>query len=176
MYSVSCASSISLTLSSSAFLPNFTLCIYDHLQLLTGSPRFAMGFYSWRICREKISDLNGAHYVMQVNGWKKLTFQAPLNTDISSIIKGKVKCTLVQALSLCTGRTAHRGSRGITLLFLDHGTRSGWGFSVTPRPLFTPGKDPVSIVQEAGWALGPVWTGVENLAPRGSIPGPFKLA
>ena len=33
------------------------------------------------------------------------------------------KCTLVQALRLCTGRTAHRRSRGIALLFLDHGTR-----------------------------------------------------
>jgi len=37
--------------------------------------------------------------------------------------------------------------------------------SVTPRPLFTPGKDPVPIVQEAGWAPGPVWTGATNLAP-----------
>jgi hypothetical protein len=34
-----------------------------------------------------------------------------------------------------------------------------------PRPLFTPRKDPVPIVQEAGWAPGPVWTGAENLAP-----------
>ena len=80
-------------------------------------------------------------------------------------MKGKVKCPLVQALSLCTGCTAHRGSRGIALLFHDHGTRKGWGVSVTPRPLFTPGKDPVPIVQEAGWAPGPVWTGAENLAP-----------
>jgi len=40
-----------------------------------------------------------------------------------SIKKVKVKCTLVQALRLCTGRTAHRGSRNIALLFLDHGTR-----------------------------------------------------
>jgi len=31
----------------------------------------------------------------------------------------KVKCTLVQALRLCTGRKAHRGSRGIALLFHD---------------------------------------------------------
>jgi len=59
------------------------------------------------------------------------------------------------------------GSRGIALLFLDHGTRRGWGVSVTPRPLFTPGKDPVPIVHEAGWAPGPVWTGAENLAPTG---------
>jgi len=40
-------------------------------------------------------------------------------------IKVKVKCTLVQALRLCTGRSAHRGNRGIALLFLDHGTRRG---------------------------------------------------
>ena len=26
-----------------------------------------------------------------------------------------------------------------------------------------PGKYPVPIVQEAGWAPGPVWTGAENL-------------
>ena len=32
---------------------------------------------------------------------------------------GCVKCTLVQALRLCTGRTAHRESRGIALLFHD---------------------------------------------------------
>jgi len=82
-------------------------------------------------------------------------------------IKVKVKCTLVQALRLSTGRTAHRKSRGIALLFLDHGTIRGWGVSVTPRPSLPPGKDPVPIVQEAGWAPGPVWTGAENLASTG---------
>jgi len=87
----------------------------------------------------------------------------------------KVKCTLVQALRLCTGRTAHRGSKGIALPFLDHGTRRGWGVSVTPWPLFTPGKDPVPIVQEAEWAPGPVWTGAENLAPTG-IRSPVRPA
>jgi len=37
-----------------------------------------------------------------------------------------------------------------------------------------PGKDPVPIVEEAGWAPGPVWTGAENLTPplhRDSILG-----
>jgi hypothetical protein len=76
----------------------------------------------------------------------------------------KVKCTLVQALRLCTGRTAHRGSRGIALPFHDHCTRSGGRVSVTPRPLLISGKDPVPIVQEAGWAPGPVLAGAENLA------------
>jgi hypothetical protein len=37
--------------------------------------------------------------------------------------KVKVKVTHVQALRLCTGRTAHRGSRGIVLPFHDRGTR-----------------------------------------------------
>ena len=86
---------------------------------------------------------------------------------IQTLCKGKGKVHPVQALRLCTGRTAHRGSWGIALPFLDHDTRMGWGVSVTPRPLFTLVKDPVSIVQEAGWALGPVWTGVENLGPTG---------
>jgi hypothetical protein len=39
--------------------------------------------------------------------------------------------------------------------------------SVTPRPYFTPRKDPVPIVQEAGWTPGPVWTGTKNLASTG---------
>jgi hypothetical protein len=41
------------------------------------------------------------------------------------LCKVKVKCTLVRALRLCTGPTAHRGSRGIAVPFLDHGTRRG---------------------------------------------------
>jgi hypothetical protein len=46
----------------------------------------------------------------------------------------------------------------------------GGGRWSAPRPSrFTPGKDPVPIVQEAGWAPGPVWTGAENLAPTGII-------
>jgi hypothetical protein len=31
--------------------------------------------------------------------------------------------------------------------------------------VYTSGKDPVPIVQEAGWVPGPVWTVAENLAP-----------
>jgi hypothetical protein len=47
---------------------------------------------------------------------------------------------------------------------MTNGTRKRWGVSDTPRPLFTPGKDPVPSVQEAGWAPGPFRTGAENLA------------
>jgi hypothetical protein len=86
----------------------------------------------------------------------RLMFEWPhkFGKDSYTKIQGKgtikVKCTLLQALRLCTGRTAYRGSRGIPLLFHDHDTRRGWRVSVTPRPLFTPGKDPVPIIQPAG--------------------------
>ena len=39
-----------------------------------------------------------------------------------------------------------------------------------PRPHFTPGKDPVPILQEAGWAPGPVWTGGKSRPHRDSFP------
>jgi hypothetical protein len=56
-------------------------------------------------------------------------------------IKGKVR-----------PRTGHEGA-----------TSGGWS---TPRPgCFTPENNTVAIVQEAGWAQGPVWTGAEKLVP-----------
>ena len=36
-----------------------------------------------------------------------------------------------------------------------------------PGRTLPPGKDPVPILHEAGWAPGPVWTGAENLVPTG---------
>jgi len=81
--------------------------------------------------------------------------------------KVKVKCTLVQALRLCTGRTVHRESRGIAVLFLDHGTTRGWGVSITPRPLFTPGKDqvPVMAVRGNSFWMENTLLGIHNLRP-----------
>ena len=65
---------------------------------------------------------------------------------------------------------AQRVGRGIALLFHDHGTRRGWVVNSTPWPHFTPGKDPVPIVQEAGWAPGLVWTGGKSRPHRDLIP------
>jgi len=62
---------------------------------------------------------------------------------------GKVKCTLVQALRLCTGRTTHWGSRGIALPFLTTALEGVRGQRHAPAALY-PGKDTVPIVQEAG--------------------------
>jgi hypothetical protein len=37
------------------------------------------------------------------------------------------------------------------------------GWSAERPGQFTPGKEPVPIEQEAGWAPGTVWAGAENL-------------
>jgi hypothetical protein len=63
-------------------------------------------------------------------------------------------------------RTVHEGPEGekiygSTLSLTSALDRGGWSTARLSR--FTPGKDPVPIVQEAGWAPGPVWTGAENL-------------
>ena len=65
---------------------------------------------------------------------------------------------------------AQRVGRGIALLFHDRGTKRGWVVISTPRPHFTPRKDPVPILQEAGRAPGPVWTGGISRPHWDSIP------
>jgi hypothetical protein len=49
----------------------------------------------------------------------------------------------------------------------------GMGGQCHAPAAFTPGKDPVPIVKEAGCASEPVWIGAEILAPHwDSLPGP----
>jgi hypothetical protein len=52
-------------------------------------------------------------------------------------------------------------------LFLTSALEGGEGPASRPGRTLPPGKDPVPIVHEAGWATGPVWTGAESLAPTG---------
>jgi hypothetical protein len=70
------------------------------------------------------------------------------------MVKVKVKCTLVQALRLCTGPTAHRGSRGIALLFLDHGTRRGEGSASRPGRSLLPKKSRYPLYRRLGGPQG----------------------
>ena len=59
-----------------------------------------------------------------------------------------------------TGPVVAQGmGRGIALVFHDRDTRRGECSAARPGRTLLPGKDPVPIVQEAGWAPGPVWTG-----------------
>ena len=70
---------------------------------------------------------------------------------------------------------AQRAGRVIALLFHDRGTRRAWVVSSTPWPHFTPGKDPVPILQEAGWVQGLVWTGRKISSPPRFDPRPSSL-
>ena len=110
---------------------------------------------------------NGIHttWAETLHVWKKyfvnVIFYLDLSTCLPSSVEVKVKVLPV---------TSHWGPEGEyrcspTLSWPRHLDGFGWS---APRPgRFTPGKDPVPIVQEAGWAPGPVWTGAENLAPTG---------
>jgi hypothetical protein len=63
---------------------------------------------------------------------------------------------------------------GIAQLFLNLGTKR-WVCGQHHAPAaFTSGKDPVLIVQGAGWDPEPVWIGAENLAPPGFDPRTFQ--
>ena len=66
----------------------------------------------------------------------------------------KVKCTLVQALRLCTGRTAHRRSRVIALPFHDHGTRRGEESASRPGHSLPPGKTRYPLYRRLGGPQG----------------------
>ena len=70
------------------------------------------------------------------------------------MVKLKVKCTVVQALRLCTGRTAHRASRGTALLFLDHGTGRGEGSASRPGRSLPPGKSRYLLYRSLGGPQG----------------------
>ena len=72
--------------------------------------------------------------------------------------------------SLYRPGVAQSMGRGIALLFHDRGTRRWWVVSSTLRPHFTHGKDPVPILQEAGWVPGPVWKCRKSRPHRDSIP------
>ena len=47
--------------------------------------------------------------------------------------------------------------------------RGEWA-AARPGRTLPPGKDPVPILQEAGWAPGPAWTGGKSRPHRDSIP------
>jgi hypothetical protein len=55
----------------------------------------------------------------------------------------------------------------MSTLSLTSALEEGWMVNATPWPLYPLERDPVPVLQEAGWPMGPVWTGAENIAPTG---------
>jgi len=78
-----------------------------------------------RILSQKVDILSFKQKNTPNNMFTKLHFPSVCSFQYKNSEKIKVKCTLVQVLKFCTGRTAHRGSISIALLFLDHRTRRG---------------------------------------------------
>ena len=105
----------------------------------------------------------------EVGAWLA-TFSSNVFHD-TDLIRVKVKCTFVQTLRLCTGHMAHRGSRGIALLFYDHSTRRGEGSASRPGRSLPQGKTRYPFYWmlggPQGWS-GQVWkvsppTGIRSL-------------
>ena len=78
----------------------------------------------------------------------------PINNLTQVQILQYKKCTLVQALKLCTGRTGHRGSRDIALLFHDHGTRRGEGSALRSGHSLSPRKTRYPLYRRLGGPQG----------------------
>jgi len=119
----------------------------------------------WRIMETKPVTIKKYISKGRRNVWSfKLRMTLLICTPHQMSVKKKVKWSRYRP------GVAQRVGRGIALLFYDRGTRRGWVVSSMPWPHFTPGKDPVPIAQEAGWAPGPVWMGIKSRPHRDSIP------
>jgi len=129
-----------------------------HIPIRSSSYRSSFLFYI--SCPNISCAVSEIHFFILLPSWS-VTEDSPCFTNLLII---KVKWSRYKP------GASQRVGRGIALLFHDRGTRSGWVVSSTPRPHFTPGKDPVPILQEAGWAPGPVWTGGKSRPHWDSIP------
>ena len=86
-------------------------------------------------------------------------------------VKGKVH--IVQELGLCTGQTAHRGSRGIALLFLDHGTSRGEGSASRPGRSLPQGNTRYPLYRRLGGPQG-LSEQVQKISPLTGIWSPER--
>ena len=65
---------------------------------------------------------------------------------------------------------AQKLGTGVALLSMTAGIERGEWSAARPARNLPPGKNPLPILQEAGWAPGPVWTGRKSRPHRNSIP------
>ena len=99
--------------------------------------------------------LHGLSLTMYIRRFRHCSF---INSFQSTFIDGlsfkndrvKVKYTPVQALRLCTGRTAHTGSRRIVLPSLDHGIRRGERSGSRSVRFLSPGKTRYPLYRRLG--------------------------
>ena len=108
------------------------------------------------------------HYYSQL----VLTFKFWVITSKKIFLKNARDCVIYRQLKCSRYRpgVAQREDRVIALLFHDRDTRRWWMDSSTPGRHFSPWKFPVSIITEARWAAGPVWTGGKSHPHQDWIP------
>ena len=82
----------------------------------------------------------------------------------------KVKCTLVQALRLCTGCMAHRGTRGIAFSFLTTALEGGEVSAAHPGRSLPPGKTRYPLYRRLGGPQGRSGQARKILPPPGFDP------
>ena len=91
---------------------------------------FSSKLYNWTLCTESkpktVPSSIGVHYRLWpgISYYTVFRFTSTLDIALEEwcwtevwVQKVKVKCPVVQALRFCTGRTAHRGSIGIAVLY-----------------------------------------------------------
>jgi len=111
-------------------------------------------------------EVNVFQYIYALFAWSVLTFYRLVVSLCTTRFKKKGEKL---KWSRYRPSVAQSVGRGIALLFHDRGTRMEWVVSSMPWLHFTPRKDPVPILQEAGWAPGPVWTGRKSRPHRDLI-------
>ena len=97
--------------SSRGVLP----CVYDYLFFIK-KPQDWNGCFAKEKYLGHVILRNILHFLLIVMCTSRIHYKHKIFIVESSYY---FKCILLQALRLCTGRTANRGSRGIALLFYD---------------------------------------------------------
>ena len=128
----------------------------------------------------------GEDHTLRVRPWFSLDlalrcwmiFAQRLETiQICSIHRALIRCIIIQNDSkrwtkFRTSLTVQLSLSFLITLYIRRPTNSLWFCGCTPRSHFTPGKEPVPILQEAGWAPRTGLDGRKISSPRGVDPGP----
>ena len=111
--------------------------------------------------------------VWQVDKYK-ITFKLVINHCTNEILQhvevssGFSRSGIIDARARYRAAARRLRNTGVEVLlysFFNLGTRRGWVVNSAPRPLYPWEREPLPIAQEAGWAPGPVWKGVEKISP-----------
>ena len=137
----------------------------EETEALTEVPKLAAKLCKFAGPLDWTCDLPGVHDLQVGSHCCRYYLTFLVNTHICTLICMHV-CVSIYKKVKCSRYRPGVAQR----VFRDRGTRRGWVVSSTPPPHFTPGKDPVPILQEAGWAPGPVWTGGKSRPHRDSFP------